>query len=1359
MKSKLKKIAFLVIGLLIAVVPNNLFNFNSEVKTELSIPRQSASVSFIHVDNNWTDTLAEPWCKLVNGKYVIENVTIDASASPTGSGILINNSNDEEFIIRNCTIYDAVAGPSVYYLNNGSIKLVNSSKGQIYSNNLTSSTGADTWKSGICLYESKNVAIINNTIEGNTYGVFLRNSNETLIFNNSVNSNYHVGIMLQTNCHYNNITQNNASYNTLYHGITLNTNSDNNNIINNTANENVNYYGINLNDGCDNNTIIGNNVSLNHDGIYLKSSDNNTIQGNIANDNVDEGIDLNEYCDYNRVIGNTANNNPSEGIQVYSYGDFNIISGNNVSNNDNGIRLHTNCGDNTIIDNNASNNRAAGIYLNTGSEYNNITENIVNNNNQRGIYLTTCHFNVIINNTVNDNDQHGIELSNTDNNTIKNNTINRNELGILLDRSNNNTVTENTLMDNGFCIYEFNSLDNIIEDNYCTSPTLLEPIFINGTAIGAGAYNWTWAVSQSWCSGSGTWSDPYVIDNLIINGFGMVNCIEIINSNSFFIIQNCILYNGNDHGITLENVNNSRLINNNCSDNVGENGISLFDGCNNNTISGNTASGNNYVGIYLYDYCDNNTISGNTVNDNNNEGIYLYSDCDYNKITGNTVNGNNYGIYFDTECDNNTISGNTVNNNTYEGIYIYDECDNNKISGNTVNDNDHDGIYLEIDCDYNNITGNIVNGNTDYGIYLYSDCHNNTISGNTVNDNYDGISLGNSCDNNFIGGNTANGNDYGIYLNYNCNYNSITGNTANGNSNDGMYIYDLCSFNNITGNTINNNELDGIEIDECHDNIISENTINYNGEIGIYFYYRSLNNTISGNTISYNLDIGIYLKDQSDFNNFTNNVLYNNTRGMIIDSNNENNSIYENFFLKNGKHAVDEGTDNKWNSSTIGNYWDNWTSPDISPNDGIVDHPYNISGSPGSKDHFPIAEDGTPSITINSPDPGDVFGSIAPSFNMRITDDYLDEMWYTLDSGLNNYTFTVNGSIDQSAWDAAPEGSITLTFYASDIPGNISSAEVLIIKDNEIPTVYINSPDPDDIFGSDAPSFNVRITDDYLDETWYTFDGGLTTYLFTDNGTIDQDAWDAVPEGNVTLTFHAIDDLGHVGSAGVDITKDYEAPTVYINSPASGEYFGSSAPSFNVRIIDDYIDTMWYTLDGGLNNYTFTANGTLDQSAWNAVAEGAVILKFYANDTLGHVGSAEVSIMKDATAPIIVINSPVEGDRFGKNAPLFNITITEVNLDSIWYSFDGGVTTYTITDNTIFNQTAWTALSQGEVTITFYARDLAGNEASESVTVIKSVPSGLEPGVIITIVVISIVGGVAVIAGVYVFMKKRATPT
>ncbi|MEE9379754.1 MAG: hypothetical protein V3V33_17140 [Candidatus Lokiarchaeia archaeon] len=51
-----------------------------------------------------------------------------------------------------------------------------------------------------------------------------------------------------------------------------------------------------------------------------------------------------------------------------------------------------------------------------------------------------------------------------------------------------------------------------------------------------------------------------------------------------------------------------------------------------------------------------------------------------------------------------------------------------------------------------------------------------------------------------------------------------------------------------------------------------------------------------------------------------------------------------------------------------------------------------------------------------------------------------------------------------------------------------------------------------------------------------------------------------------------------------------------------------------------------------------------------------------------------------------------------------------------------------------------------------------GYETTESVTVIKSVPSGLDSGMIITIVIVSIVGGVAVVFFVYIFMKKRVTP-
>jgi len=49
-------------------------------------------------------------------------------------------------------------------------------------------------------------------------------------------------------------------------------------------------------------------------------------------------------------------------------------------------------------------------------------------------------------------------------------------------------------------------------------------------------------------------------------------------------------------------------------------------------------------------------------------------------------------------------------------------------------------------------------------------------------------------------------------------------------------------------------------------------------------------------------------------------------------------------------------------------------------------------------------------------------------------------------------------------------------------------------------------------------------------------------------------------------------------------------------------------PTFNVDIIDVYVVETWYTLDGGLNNYTFTDNGTINPTAWAAVLDGPVTI-------------------------------------------------------------------------------------------------------------------------------------------------------
>ena len=116
-KNKTKTI-LLTLGLIFTfftIVNYNMFNINLENDVSIefeneidfkSLKRSSYwNLNFIHIDNNWSATAdSYDWCSgdgSWSSPYRIENVSIDASSSPTGNGILINNSKSDYFIISN----------------------------------------------------------------------------------------------------------------------------------------------------------------------------------------------------------------------------------------------------------------------------------------------------------------------------------------------------------------------------------------------------------------------------------------------------------------------------------------------------------------------------------------------------------------------------------------------------------------------------------------------------------------------------------------------------------------------------------------------------------------------------------------------------------------------------------------------------------------------------------------------------------------------------------------------------------------------------------------------------------------------------------------------------------------------------------------------------------------------------------------------------------------------------------------------------------------------------------------------------------------------------------------------------------
>ncbi len=190
------------------------------------------------------------------------------------------------------------------------------------------------------------------------------------------------------------------------------------------------------------------------------------------------------------------------------------------------------------------------------------------------------------------------------------------------------------------------------------------PIYINDWRC---KYSWRKTSEENeWCSGSGTLKDPYVIENVIIDGQNSGSCITIRNSRAYFIIRNCTLYNSGGKsffswgaGIKLVNTKNGWLFNNTSNANNGD-GILEICGYNNN-FSKNTINYNFYHGIRSW-WSDNNNFLENEIKFNEINGIY-FSFSDFHKIDKNAINYNLYGISFIVSNNNSVTSNYIVGNN------------------------------------------------------------------------------------------------------------------------------------------------------------------------------------------------------------------------------------------------------------------------------------------------------------------------------------------------------------------------------------------------------------------------------------------------------------------------------------------------------------------------------------------------------------------------------------------------------------------------------------------------------------------------------------------------------------------------
>lgn len=130
--------------------------------------------------------------------------------------------------------------------------------------------------------------------------------------------------------------------------------------------------------------------------------------------------------------------------------------------------------------------------------------------------------------------------------------------------------------------------------------------------------NWSAAKAAGICTGEGSYSNPYVIKDLVIEGNHSGSGIQISHSTVYFKIENSTIYKFSN-GILLYYASNGILFENNFSNNTFGIHIKHAD---NNSVIGNIADGNSNSGIFL-DNSSNHLISGNIISHNVEIGIFM----------------------------------------------------------------------------------------------------------------------------------------------------------------------------------------------------------------------------------------------------------------------------------------------------------------------------------------------------------------------------------------------------------------------------------------------------------------------------------------------------------------------------------------------------------------------------------------------------------------------------------------------------------------------------------------------------------------------------------------------------------------
>ncbi|MHA1227772.1 MAG: right-handed parallel beta-helix repeat-containing protein [Candidatus Hodarchaeales archaeon] len=500
---------------------------------------------------------------------IIQGLTIQ---SKTADLIYIRNV-DLHFKIKNCLLKKGANSITFYYVQNG--QLVNN-------------TIIDEIE-----YES---------VSKSKHGIYLFQSSDNLILNNSILGKRGEGIFLDyfsnNNTVYGNIIEHESVFDwTLAKG-----------------------NGIQIENSHNNSIFLNFLTRRSENGLFLYKSSNNIIWNNTMSENRINGISASKSL-HNVILSNNITNNRGSGV-IFRDSNFNTLEKNNISCNE---------GDSiTPVFYSTYFSNCSNIYF---------LDNILQENKYEFAIIQVTNITVFDNVFLG---SEGIVISKSKNIRVQNNTLSGMLEAVELDNCCEIDVLNNTMKNNfwGLNLY-YSSMINI-QDNL---------IYMNKIGLLSFSFSYSRIQSNIFYNNSKTglliWggmNNSIHGNTLLKNGDGIVIQDEV----KYCIISNNTIKNSNFSGLfmqyTSNNSVNQNTIMNNCLD-----GIRLFE-CSYSDIYGNLVENNSLNGIYLTrSYY--NRIWNNNIRFNDRYGINLnYSFSNvvrYNNFIKNNPAGNSQA--FDAE--------------------------------------------------------------------------------------------------------------------------------------------------------------------------------------------------------------------------------------------------------------------------------------------------------------------------------------------------------------------------------------------------------------------------------------------------------------------------------------------------------------------------------------------------------------------------------------------------------------------------------------------------------------------------------------------------------------------------------------